>query len=245
MPRIIPQQKRVCKFLLRVAHQFVVRNSAVMTKKTVGERISDELKRSSPPISQAEFCRRIGITTETFRKWKAGITAPTRSRSNQIAKAIGKTPEWVMYGTDEPSLSEILSPSTPLELGVGDPLRGGLQVATTQAPLNDGITWELYVNMLKEGVDLSGGVWVVITDDANSPEINPGDQVYVARQEPKPGNYCVFGSDDGDIILRKMQRTIGAKFDATALNSNYAKLSSEAAGLVTLGVVTKHLRSMT
>lgn len=122
-----------------------------------------------------------------------------------------------------------------------------LHLATTQTPVSMGVKWELYVNMLVERVDLSGGVWVAINDEANLPEIKPGDEVYVVPpsvQAAQPGNLCVFRTNDGDYVLRRMRRTTGTKFEAVASNGDYATLNSVSDGLETLGVVTRHMRQL-
>lgn len=252
MTAIIPQQKRVRKFLLCVAQRFVVHDHSAMTenKQTAGVRIAVELAKNN--VSKASFCREVGVSTETFRKWTTGETAPSRRRAGIIAGLLGKTPEWVSYGTEssdsEDSSSsandnELLSRLSPVQ--GGGPGQGSIHLATTQTPLFSGVTWELFVNMLREGVDLSGGVWVVIEDDSNAPEINPGDEVYiVASLAARPGNYCVFDTSNKELVLRKFRKTVGHRFEAIAFNPNYAALDSERDGLIPLAVVTRHMRTL-
>lgn len=251
MPKIIAQQKRVCKFLLCVAQPFVVRDHFQMSlrEETIGQRIIAELARQE--ISQAEFCRRIGISTESLRKWATGETAPTRRRRQVIAAELNKPEHWVQFGgaPGHPGFSEAASQwhNTPSNIAEQPPVMGGslhgLQVATTQAPPG-GITWELYVNMLREGVDLSAGIWVVITDDANSPEINPDDECYIAPGEAKPGSLAVFRTGDGDVLLRRYRKVTASRFEAVAANPGYATLSSSTDDLTLIGVVTKHMRTL-
>lgn len=254
MPAIIPQQKRVCKFLLCLAQPFVVPDHSNMSLKeqTIGQRIVTELERQE--ISQAEFCRRIGISTESLRKWTKGDTAPNRNRRLTIAAELGRSEQWVQFGSDVADSGQSDIPETasqshngPASFTTAPPVMGGslhgLQVATTQTPLS-GITWELYVNMLREGVDLSAGIWVVITDDANSPEINPNDECYIAPGEARPGSLAVFRTGDGDVVLRRYRKVTTSRFEAVATNPGYATLSSSTDGLTLIGVVTKHMRTL-
>lgn len=254
MPAIIPQQKRVRKFLLCLAQPFVVPDHFAMTLRdeTIGQRIIAELERQE--ISQAEFCRRINVSTESLRKWATGETAPTRKRRLVIAAELKRSDQWVQFGTDTSeqgpgSLVDNASPPHNAALGLmsDPPVMGGslhgLQVATTQTP-QCGITWELYVNMLREGVDLSAGVWVVITDDANAPEINPNDECYITPGDPKPGALAVFRTGDGDILLRRYRKVTSSRFEAVAVNPGYATLNSTTDQLALIGVVTKHMRTL-
>lgn len=223
-----------------------------LKEETVGQRIVAELARKS--ISQAEFCRRIDVTTESLRKWTTGETAPTRKRRQQIAAELGKSEQWVQFGEPVNTSSQLgltenasqdrdeqeqFTTSPPV-------MRGslhGMQVATTQTPLT-GITWELYVNMLREGVDLSAGQWVVITDDANSPEINPGDECYIAPGVAKAGSLAVFRTGDGDVVLRRFRTVTATRYEAAAVNQGYATLNSVSDQLQLVGVVTKHMRTL-
>lgn len=254
MPRIIPQQKRVRKFLLSIAQPFVVPDHFSMSLKeqTIGQRIIAELERQK--VSQASFCRQIDITTESLRKWATGETSPTRKRRQVIAAALKKTEQWVQFGdaagpAGQSGLPENTSPdhNAPADFTTAPPVIGGslhgLQVATTQTPLA-GITWELYVNMLREGVDLSAGIWVVITDDANSPEINPNDECYIAPGQAKPGSLAVFRTGDGDVVLRRYRKVTATRFEAVAVNPGYATLNSNTDELQLIGVVTKHMRTL-
>lgn len=254
MPAIIPQQKRVRKFLLWIAQPFVVQDHSPMSLKeeTVGQRIIAELARQT--ISQAEFCRRIDTTTESLRKWATGETAPTRKRRQLIAKELGKSEQWVQFGDETNPISQSgLAEGTSQQHNAQEhfathpPVMGGslhgMRVATTQTPLS-GITWELYVNMLREGVDLSAGQWVVITDDANSPEINPGDECYIAPGVAKAGSLAVFRTGDGDVVLRRFRTVTANRYEAAAVNPGYATLNSVSDELQLVGVVTKHMRTL-
>lgn len=223
-----------------------------MDTMTVGRRIQAVLK--TRKISQAKFCNDIGVSQETFRKWVKGETEPNRNRIKVVAAYLNCTEEWLRFGhlkeqtgqsgeSDTPSESDndsVLSTTQPPVVGG---VLNGLHLATTQAPRN-GITWELYVNMIREGVDLSAGLWVEVTDDANSPEINPGDECYIAPGTAKAGTLAVFRTGDGDVVLRRYRAVTSSRFLAVAGNSDYAHLDSVADNLQLVGVVTKHMRTL-
>ena len=52
-------------------------------------------------IGQAELVRRTGLPASSISDWLSGKYAPKQDKIDIMAEALGVSPAWLMYGTDE------------------------------------------------------------------------------------------------------------------------------------------------
>ena len=52
-------------------------------------------------IGQAELVRRTGLPASSISDWLSGKYAPKQDKIDIMAAALGVSPAWLMYGTDE------------------------------------------------------------------------------------------------------------------------------------------------
>lgn len=67
--------------------------------QTVGVRI-EALARANGYASIKDFVNAVGVSYETFRKWKAGDAAPNRARQQKLSELLGCDASVFMHGVD-------------------------------------------------------------------------------------------------------------------------------------------------
>ena len=67
------------------------------------ERI--EQKRKAAGISKAEMYRATGTSSSALSQWRTGLTKPAIRSIDALAKCLGTTSEYLMYGVEKKSVS--------------------------------------------------------------------------------------------------------------------------------------------
>lgn len=84
---------------------------------------------------------------------------------------------------------------------------------------------------------------LVIADDANSPELVPGDRIVLDPDEtPRAGDIVLVSTASGEKMLRRYRPRAGAVFEAVPGNGNYATLRSDEDGLTVVAVMVEFTR---
>jgi len=63
-------------------------------------------------ISQAELVRRTGIRASSVSDWLSGKYTPKQDKIDLVATALGVSPAWLMYGTDDDEPGYYVDPET-------------------------------------------------------------------------------------------------------------------------------------
>lgn len=84
---------------------------------------------------------------------------------------------------------------------------------------------------------------LIIGDDANSPDLLPGDRVVLDPAEaPRAGDIVLVETKAGEKMLRRYRPRTGAVFEAVPGNENYATLRSDEDGLAVVAVMVEYTR---
>lgn len=65
---------------------------------TIGERI--RLAREAKGLTKSELQRRLGVAYTTLTAWEKDLSEPTISNAVEVASALDRTPDWVMFGEE-------------------------------------------------------------------------------------------------------------------------------------------------
>ena len=94
--RSVPQQKRVSQQKRVKTHAFVLSDTRLMGE-TPGTRIERIAAAKNLPSGE-KLAHALGVTYETLRKWREGLTAPNRTKQQKIAEYLGVPPAEFMHG---------------------------------------------------------------------------------------------------------------------------------------------------
>lgn len=81
-----------------VTQRFVAENIPAVDE-SIGDRIC-AYALTTKGWTAEQLAAKLGVSYEAVRKWRNRETAPTRNRVIAIAKLLGKTPEWVLFGAN-------------------------------------------------------------------------------------------------------------------------------------------------
>lgn len=59
-------------------------------------------------VNQTELAREIGVSAQSVQQWESGSTMPRNKRVEAVAKALGVSQEWLMFGGDEEGSSSLI-----------------------------------------------------------------------------------------------------------------------------------------
>ena len=76
------------------------------------QRIQEAIERSGKSMSS--IAREMGVTPQAVRAWKEGISSPSRERLDDLARATGKSSEWIHLGIGDKESSQSGIISVPL-----------------------------------------------------------------------------------------------------------------------------------
>ena len=84
---------------------------------SLGKRMRLTRLGKTPPLSQSDLARAVGCTPQAIQAIEAGATKRQRLL-NEIAAALGTTPEWLVTGKGEPVAGKQFSVATALVRGM-------------------------------------------------------------------------------------------------------------------------------
>ena len=76
------------------------------------QRIQEAIERSGKSMSS--IAEEMGVTPQAVRAWKEGISSPSRERLDDLARATGKSSEWIHLGIGDKESSQSGIISVPL-----------------------------------------------------------------------------------------------------------------------------------
>ena len=90
-----------------------------MSYMNIGQRIKQARLARKPKITQQQLAAAVGVSQSAVAQWESGNSRTLEGENLlRVARALGVTTEWLMYGAS--------SPSTPEEVAAANDDQGGL-----------------------------------------------------------------------------------------------------------------------
>ena len=173
-------------------------------KQDLTGRIQEAIEQSGKSMSA--IAREMGVTPEAVRGWKEGISIPSFERLDDLARATGKSAEWLQLGTGEKENKQLGIVSVPLLEVRASAGTGFLNFSEQVVRRID-----FYEDWLKQNVRYTNrdnlGM-ISASGDSMEPTINSGDILLVDHGI----NEVLYDSIyvalvNGELYVKRFQRT--------------------------------------
>ena len=168
------------------------------------QRIQEAIEQSGKSMSS--IAREMGVTPQAVRAWKEGISSPARERLDDLARATGKSSEWIHLGigNGENSQSGIISvPLLEVKASAGSGYENFSERVVRRI--------DLFEDGLRENVSFSNSgrlEMISASGDSMEPTISSDDILLVDRSV----NEIVYDSIyvvliNGELYVKRFQKT--------------------------------------
>lgn len=156
--------------------------------------------------SMSAIAREIGVSPQAVRAYKEGISSPTMDRLDDLAKATGKTPEWLYLGIGQKENNQTGIISVPL-LSVNASAGTGYLNFSEQVVRRV----DFYEEWLKQNVRYSNESnldLISASGDSMEPTINSGDILLVDHGINEVLYDSIYvAMVNGELYVKRFQRT--------------------------------------
>lgn len=217
-------------------------------------RIKQKLEEKN--LRAADLARATKKSPVSAKKWLDGVSIPTAENLKVIAKFLGVTDDWLLFGRDNKQVNSIEHESnvsfisTPLrEIPLLDYVQAGLFHDVGYDGINPiGSSWTTYIGAKPECV-----FSLKVEGLSMSPIFMPGDELVVdGSLEAKPGSLVIAQEVQHGIARTtfKKYRVIGVNefgvdiIELVPLNPDFPTLNSLQINISIIGVVVRHNREV-
>ena len=217
-------------------------------------RIKQKLEEKN--LRAADLARATKKSPVSAKKWLDGVSVPTAENLKVIAKFLGVTDDWLLFGRDNKQVNSIEHESnvsfisTPLrEIPLLDYVQAGLFHDVGYDGINPiGSSWTTYIGAKPECV-----FSLKVEGLSMSPIFMPGDELVVdGSLEAKPGSLVIAQEVQHGIARTtfKKYRVIGVNefgvdiIELVPLNPGFPTLNSLQINISIIGVVVRHNREV-
>ncbi|MEN8410886.1 LexA family transcriptional regulator [Acinetobacter bereziniae] len=217
-------------------------------------RIKQKLEEKN--LRAADLARATKKSPVSAKKWLDGVSVPTAENLKVIAKFLGVTDDWLLFGRDNKQVnsngheSNVSFISTPLrEIPLLDYVQAGLFHDVGYDGINPiGSSWTTYIGAKPECV-----FSLKVEGLSMSPTFMPGDELVVdGSLEAKPGSLVIAQEVQHGIARTtfKKYRVIGVNefgvdiIELVPLNPDFPTLNSLQINISIIGVVVRHNREV-
>lgn len=217
-------------------------------------RIKQKLEEKN--LRAADLARATKKSPVSAKKWLDGVSVPTAENLKVIAKFLGVTDDWLLFGRDNKQVNSIEHESnvsfisTPLrEIPLLDYVQAGLFHDVGYDGINPiGSSWTTYIGAKPECV-----FSLKVEGLSMSPTFMPGDELVVdGSLEAKPGSLVIAQEVQHGIARTtfKKYRVIGVNefgvdiIELVPLNPDFPTLNSLQINISIIGVVVRHNREV-
>lgn len=207
-------------------------------------------------LRAADLARATKKSPVSAKKWLDGVSVPTAENLKVIAKFLGVTDDWLLFGRDNKQVNSIEHESnvsfisTPLrEIPLLDYVQAGLFHDVGYDGINPiGSSWTTYIGAKPECV-----FSLKVEGLSMSPTFMPGDELVVdGSLEAKPGSLVIAQEVQHGIARTtfKKYRVIGVNefgvdiIELVPLNPDFPTLNSLQINISIIGVVVRHNREV-
>ncbi|KKW80400.1 repressor [Acinetobacter sp. Ag2] len=217
-------------------------------------RIKQKLEEKN--LRAADLARATKKSPVSAKKWLDGVSVPTAENLKVIAKFLGVTDDWLLFGRDNKQVNSIEHESnvsfisTPLrEIPLLDYVQAGLFHDVGYDGINPiGSSWTTYIGAKPECV-----FSLKVEGLSMSPTFMPGDELVVdGSLEAKPGSLVIAQEIQHGVAKTtfKKYRVIGVNefgvdiIELVPLNPDFPTLNSLQINISIIGVVVRHNREV-
>lgn len=217
-------------------------------------RIKQKLEEKN--LRAADLARATKKSPVSAKKWLDGVSVPTAENLKIIAKFLGVTDDWLLFGRDNKQVNSIEHESnvsfinTPLrEIPLLDYVQAGLFHDVGYDGINPiGSSWTTYIGAKPECV-----FSLKVEGLSMSPTFMPGDELIVdGSLEAKPGSLVIAQEIQHGVARTtfKKYRVIGVNefgvdiIELVPLNPDFPTLNSLQIDIAIIGVVVRHNREV-
>lgn len=194
-------------------------------------------------LTLAQVAEQIGVKPQAVQQWETGKTTPNRDNLLAIASLYGTSPEWLALGLT-------VSSNTISQIGL-EPVRAETvsrgRVVAVLPSIDDLIgfdheTWQGPTVRTRGPVGPNATAFK-ITTRANTPELNPGDEVVIDPDvTPEPGDLVVAVVGDEDMPILRRYRARGQMVELAPVNTDWETVVAPKEKVQFFGVVMEHTR---
>ncbi|WP_193830298.1 LexA family protein [Morganella morganii] len=153
-------------------------------KINMNERI--KARRLQLNMTQQSLAKILGVSRVSITKWETGVTKPDGENLHMLAKTLNVSPEWLLFGENEPLSTELVStrkPVTVRQIPVISAVQAGEWTSTySAATIDDVMRWVNTTAKVSDsafGLDVKGDS---MTNPMGSPTIPEGSTVIVETE---------------------------------------------------------------
>lgn len=153
-------------------------------KIDMNERI--RARRLQLNMTQQTLAKVLGVSRVSVTKWETGVTKPDGENLYMLAKALGVSPEWLLFGGSDPTSTELVSTRkavTVKQIPVISAVQAGEWTSSyASATLDDVMRWVNTTARVSEsafGLDVKGDS---MTNPNGAPTIPEGSTVVVETE---------------------------------------------------------------
>ena len=162
-------------------------------KSTVGARI--RAARDEKDMSQADLARLLGMSRAAIAQWESDTTSPSIATTAEVARILGKLPQWLAYGVSGEPQVVYKSPEEEgyvriREVVFGDKIDAIQEIASWGVP-SEWLKQELHC------FDTTGLMIYAIEASNMEPQFEFGDRILVDATVKRPSPAGVFLHWDG------------------------------------------------
>ena len=189
-------------------------------KTEMNERI--KARRTQLNMTQQSLAKMLGVSRVSVTKWETGVTKPAGENLHMLAKSLDVSPEWLLFGGNEPLSTELVSARKTIavkQIPVISAVQAGDWTSTyASATIDDVLRWVNTTARVSEsafGLDVKGDS---MTNPNGAPTIPEGSTVIVETQ---------FGSIEdlyGKIVVAILDGTSDATIKKLVWDAPYTYL---------------------
>lgn len=189
-------------------------------KTEMNERI--KARRMQLNMTQQSLAKMLGVSRVSVTKWETGVTKPDGENLHMLAKSLDVSPEWLLFGGNEPLSTELVSARKTIavkQIPVISAVQAGDWTSTyASATIDDVLRWVNTTARVSEsafGLDVKGDS---MTNPNGAPTIPEGSTVIVETQ---------FGSIEdlyGKIVVAILDGTSDATIKKLVWDAPYTYL---------------------
>ena len=218
-------------------------------------RIRQKLEEKN--LRAADLARATKKSPVSAKKWLDGVSVPTAENLKVIAKFLGVTDDWLLFGKENKQTHSNIEHESNVSF-ISTPLR--------EIPLLDYVQAGLFHDVGYDGINPIGSSWTTyiggkpecvfslkVEGLSMSPTFMPGDELVVdGSLEAKPGSLVIAQEVQHGIARTtfKKYRVIGVNefgvdiIELVPLNPDFPTLNSLQIDISIIGVVVRHNREV-
>lgn len=208
-------------------------------KMTIGQRIAEARMRAG--LNQSQLAAQLDVAPQSVQQWERDKTTPRRNRIESLAKRLGVSPEWILFGNPAPrsstvnpacvkeadttyKVNHVVTSAKNLDIVCVPVLNSAAEIAAEDEVEMDLAGTEVTLGkdlLMQYGLSEESSAAIMVGNDEMAPRIRKGDTLLIDLTDKKAADGAIFAVTVGNQIkIRRLVAQLNGNWLITCDNVN-------------------------